>query len=85
MEYTNSGTFFQNRVKKNPKAPDYSGEATLDLDKLGIGQGIHKVRLAGWKKTAGNGSTFLSISISTKQEQGQPARKSESFGNDDPF
>jgi len=84
MEYTNSGTLFHNSVKKNPKAPDYSGEATLDLAKLGIGQGIHKIRVAGWKKTSSKGTTFLSFQFSAKQDQ-QPARKQESFGEDDPF
>ncbi len=43
-EYVNSGTLFQNKVKKNPKAPDYQGEMLLDLSALGVGNGKAKLR-----------------------------------------
>lgn len=68
-EYLNSGTLFQNRVKKNPKAPDYQGDMTLDLAVLSIGTGKAKLRIAGWKKTSSKGTTFLSLSISAPRER----------------
>ena len=58
-EYLNSGTLFQNKVKKNPKSPDYQGDMTLDLSALGIGNGKAKLRIAGWKKTSAKGTVFV--------------------------
>ncbi len=68
-EYLNSGVLFQNKVKKNPKAPDYQGDMTLDLNVLGIGNGKAKLQIAGWKKTSAKGNVFLSLSISEPREQ----------------
>jgi hypothetical protein len=68
-EYLNSGTLFQNKVKKNPKSPDYQGDMTLDLSALGIGTGKAKLRIAGWKKTSSKGTTFLSLNISEFKER----------------
>lgn len=87
-EYLNSGTLFQNRVKKNPKAPDYQGDMTLDLAALGIGTGKAKLRIAGWKKTSSKGTTFLSLNISEfkeREEGGYPraAAPQPSYHNDE--
>jgi hypothetical protein len=68
-EYLNSGTLFQNKVKKNPKSPDYQGDMLLDLSALGIGTGKAKLRIAGWKKTSSKGTTFLSLNISEFKER----------------
>lgn len=68
-EYLNSGTLFQNKVKKNPKSPDYQGDMTLDLSALGIGNGKAKLRIAGWKKTSAKGTVFLSLNISEFKER----------------
>ena len=68
-EYLNSGTLFQNKVKKNPKSPDYQGDMLLDLSALGIGNGKAKLRIAGWKKTSSKGTTFLSLNISEFKER----------------
>lgn len=70
-EYLNSGTLFQNTVKKNPKSPDYQGDMLLDLSALGIGTGKAKLRIAGWKKVSAKGTTFLSINISEFKERGE--------------
>ena len=89
-EYVNSGTLFQNKVKKSPKAPDYQGEMLLDLSALGVGNGKAKLRLAGWKKISSKGTTFLSLSISEfkeREEGGYPRAQSkqDSFDGDEPF
>jgi len=46
-EYVNSGAFFANTVKTNPKAPDYQGDILVDLKTLGIGEGKYSLKLAG--------------------------------------
>ena len=58
---TNSGVLFQNNQKTTEKSPDYTGK----LDVNG-----HEYRLAGWKKKAKNGATFLSLKISEPQAKG---------------
>jgi len=84
MEYLNSGTLFANKVKKNPKAPDYQGDMTLDLAALGIGTGKAKLRIAGWKKTSQKGTTFLSLSIQ-KFEEKEGSRPQPESDEDIPF
>jgi len=73
MEYVNSGSLFQNKVKKNPKSPDYQGDMTLDLSVLGIGTGKAKLRIAGWKKTSQKGTVFLSLQIQKFEEKQKAA------------
>ena len=83
-EYPNSGALFVNNVKKSPKAPDYSGELSIDLASHGVGVGTLKLRLAGWKKSSQNGTEFLSISASPPREnEGQ--RQQAPLIQDDPF
>ena len=88
-EYLNSGTLFANKVKKNPKSPDYNGDMTLDLSALGIGTGKAKLRIAGWKKTSQKGTTFLSLNIQKFEEReggGYPrAQAQEDPDQDVPF
>lgn len=86
-EYLNSGTLFANKVKKNPKSPDYNGDMTLDLSALGIGTGKAKLRIAGWKKTSQKGTTFLSLNIQKFEErEGYPrAQAQEDPDQDVPF
>lgn len=83
MEYKNSGALFINRVKKNPKSPDYRGDVLVDLELLGIGTGTHKLALVGWKKTSSKGTTFLSLKVSVPQEA--PAEKAEPTESNEPF
>lgn|GEM_PF-683967 len=49
------GTLFVNDKKGNDKAPDYSGTVLINGKEM---------RIAGWKKQAKSGSTFLSIQVS---------------------
>jgi uncharacterized protein (DUF736 family) len=81
-EFVNSGALFSNTVKTNPKAPDYQGDVLVDLKVLGIGEGKHTLKLAGWKKTSAKGTSFLSLSVSLKEDK--PAQKAPEV-EDDPF
>lgn len=85
MEYLNSGTLFAAKVKKNPKAPDYTGDMTLDLSTLGIGTGKAKLRIAGWKKTSQKGNVFLSLNIQKFEEKEEHIKSQQQSDEDDPF
>ena len=88
-DYPNSGVLFAAKVKKNPKAPDYTGDISIDLGALGLGTGSIKVRLAGWKRTAQNGNVFLSLKVDQYKEREQYSQPSqpqqEDFNDDIPF
>lgn len=67
MDYNNNsgftkkegqGSLFANDRKTSPNQPDFTGSIMIG--------GVDK-RLAAWKRTAKNGSTYLSISISDFQ------------------
>tara|TARA_R100001594_G_scaffold78597_1_gene113185 strand:+ start:1385 stop:1630 length:246 start_codon:yes stop_codon:yes gene_type:complete len=77
--YDNSGVLFVNDRKEKENQPDYTGNITVDG---------HKMRLAGWKKTAkaDPSKQFLSISVSEfqNQEQNQDQKKDEDL-DDLPF
>lgn len=75
MEYNNNsgftkkegqGSLFKNDKKTAPNQPDYTGSIMVG--------GVEK-RIAAWTRTARNGSTYLSISLSDfqggQQSQGQ--------------
>lgn len=79
----NKGNLFHQKVKKNPKAPDYTGELLIDLDALEVKGNKVKVRLAGWKMTSDKGTTYLALSVDTfkpKNEQTPEVQDEE-----DPF
>ena len=85
-EYVNSGSLFVSKVKKNPKSPDYYGDALIDLDALGIGKGKHKIKLSGWKRTSSkNGTTFLSLSLGMFEEKQAGSQPAHDTNQDDPF
>lgn len=75
-----SGTLFVNDKKGNEKAPDYSGTVLINGKEM---------RIAGWKKQAKSGSTFLSIQVSeqmTPSGKTAPTSKSAAPVSDDlPF
>jgi hypothetical protein len=71
-EYKNTGALFAQAVKKNPKAPDYTGEITLTAsDFTTDGDGLIKVRIAGWKRQSKTGKTFLSLTAEQQRPQGE--------------
>ena len=68
-EKPNSGSFFANKTKTNPKAPDYRGKVLLDLSAFEVVNGMVTVELAGWKQTAKSGLTYLQIKAQKPREQ----------------
>lgn len=83
----NTGVLFSNRTKTNPKAPDYSGDLYVDLSTLKVEDGKVEIRLAGWKKTAKNGSVFLSLAADTMERKAPstPMQKIQEMDDDVPF
>lgn len=86
-EKPNTGSFFANKTKTNPKAPDYRGTVTLDLGDYEVINNTIKVELAGWKQTSKAGNTYLQIKAQKprEQNQAQPQPKSEDMDDDIPF
>jgi uncharacterized protein (DUF736 family) len=82
-EKPNSGSFFANKTKTNPKAPDYRGKILLDLSAFDVVNGTINVELAGWKQTAKSGLTYLQIKAQKPREQGQAQVQTKSEELDD--
>lgn len=65
----NSGALFKNRDKaENPKWPDLQGSARI---------GGQEWWISGWKKTAKDGQTFLSLSFRPKDVKAELAKAKE--------
>ena len=70
-DYKNTGALFAQAVKKNPKAPDYTGEITLTASDFKAEDGLIKIRVAGWKRQSKSGRTFLSLTAEQQRPQGE--------------
>jgi uncharacterized protein (DUF736 family) len=83
----NSGNFFANKTKTNPKAPDYRGTVLLDLNTYDVVDNCIKVELAGWKKTSNAGNTYLQLKAQKpREQQAQPQQtKAEELDDDIEF
>ena len=85
----NSGALFAVKTKTNPKAPDYTGDLFIDLNTLDVKNGKVEIRIAGWKKVAKSGSTFLSLQVDKfeKKEQAPktPMQQIQDIDDDVPF
>lgn len=88
-EKPNSGSFHSQAVKKSENSPDYTGSVSLDLRALGIGEGVHKIRLSGWKRISkSTGKQYMSLAVSAFMEQGAPRarpKQEEEAPDDIPF
>ena len=86
-EKPNTGSFFANKTKTNPKAPDYRGKIVLDLSAFDVVIGTFSVELAGWKQTAKSGLTYLQIKAQKpREQQAQPQQaKAEELDDDIEF
>jgi hypothetical protein len=61
-----SGRLLATQSKKHPKAPDYWGEIAIDLKnltKIEVVNGMHVVKLSGWKMRSKNGTVYLSLAV----------------------
>lgn len=77
-QFPASGVLFANDRKQNDKQPDYTGNLEIDAEtvrdlyeQMQSGGEHPKVNLAGWRKTAKNGKTFLSVKASVLRERQQ--------------
>jgi len=68
----NTGSLFSNKEKKSPQSPDYQGDILIDASKLEIVNGVAKIKIAGWKKTAASGLVYLSLSVDTFKPKDTP-------------
>ena len=69
-----SGTLNASASKRSDKSPDYFGEIAInikDMTNVRIEDGLHIVKLNGWKKVAKSGKTYLSISVNRFVPEGQ--------------
>lgn len=61
-----SGRLMASQFKKFEKSPDYWGEIAIDLKnmtKIEVVNGLHIIKLSGWKKKSKNGSVYLSLAV----------------------
>jgi len=77
----NTGSLFANKEKSKPTSPDYQGDILIDASKLEIVNGVAKLWIAGWKKTAASGLVYLSLSVDTlkPKDTPEPRRNSASI------
>lgn len=61
-----SGVLFPAMSKKHEKAPDFSGEITIDLSndvKVVRDGNLLTIKINGWKKRSKAGNTFMSLAV----------------------
>jgi hypothetical protein len=89
--YPDGGSLRSSSVKKGAKSPDYWGSIAInlkDMTKIEVIDGLHVVKLSGWKKVDGSGKTYLSIAVDRfiPEQQGNPAPRQSAAQDDDvPF
>jgi hypothetical protein len=73
----NSGILFRNDKKGNPKAPDLTGNALLQLDDGTLVQ----LEVAAWTRPTRTGGKFLGLSIKPKGQQLSRSSQQPAQGN----
>ena len=64
----NSGSLFKNDRKEKDVQPDYRGQALI---------GGVEVWVSGWVKKAANGTSFMSLSFTPKDQQANAAQRQQ--------
>jgi len=90
--YPDGGSLNATQSKYNEKSPDYFGEIALnmsDMTNIRVENGLHIVKLSGWKRVAKSGKTYLSLGVKRKEFE-EPASaptapKAELSDDDIPF
>jgi hypothetical protein len=84
-----SGSLNASSSKRSDKSPDYFGEITLnlkDMTNIRIEDGLHIVKINGWKKVAKSGKTYLSLAVNRYIPEGQAPEPQSQLPDDDiPF
>ena len=88
--YPDSGSLRASATKKGPKSPDYWGDIAInlkDMTKIEVIDGLHVIKLSGWKKVDNSGKTYLSIAVDrfVPESSGSAPRQSAAQDDDVPF
>ena len=81
-----SGRLLATQSKKHEKAPDYWGEIAInlkDLTKIEVVNGLHIVKLSGWKRKTKMGTTYLSLAVDRFVPKNAPQADKGGSGFDD--
>ena len=75
---TNSGALFRAKEKRSDKSPDYTGSINVDGKEFFV---------SGWKKISRANEWFLSIKLTPKDQNRQPApaARNRNGDYDEPF
>jgi hypothetical protein len=68
-----SGMLNASASKLSEKSPDYFGEIAInmkDMTNVRIEDGLHILKLSGWKRVAKSGKTYLSLGINRYVPEG---------------
>lgn len=83
-----SGVLFPAKVKKHEKAPDFSGDLTIDLSNLTnvVRDGdLLTVKVNGWKKKSRTGDSYLSMAVNRWVPNKDAQPKKDDFEDEVPF
>ena len=88
--YPDGGNLRASLTKKGAMSPDYWGSIAInfkDLTNIQVVDGLHVIKLSGWKKADNSGKTYLSIAVDRYVPEAAPApqRQSEVLDDDVPF
>ena len=83
-----SGRLMASQSKRSEKSPDYWGEIAInpkDMTNVTIENGLHVLKLSGWKKKSKAGATYLSLSVNRMTKDAAPTKKQKEDDDDFPF
>ena len=89
--YPDGGSLHASVTKKTELSNDYWGETAInlkDMTNIKIVDGLHVVKLSGWKKQDRQGKTYLSLSVDryVPENRGDQSRRQEDdMDGDIPF
>ncbi len=89
--YPDGGNLRATLTKKGAKSPDYWGSIAVnlkDMTKIEVVDGLHVIKLSGWKKVDTSGKTYLSIAVDRfipESTGSTPQRQSQAQDDDVPF
>jgi hypothetical protein len=84
--YPDGGNLRATMTKKGAKSPDYWGSIAInlkDMTNIHVVDGLHVIKLSGWKKPDSSGKTYLSIAVDRYIPEAAPAPQHQSEAQDD--
>ena len=84
--FPDGGNLRASLTKKGAKSPDYWGSIAInlkDMTNIHVVDGLHVVKLSGWKKADNSGKTYLSIAVDRYVPEAAPAPERQSPAQDD--